>query len=344
MPFQPQNPQQSSFLGAAQGGAGLPMQPPSSSPQQGQPQQPQGLPPQMMAMLKQVAGMGRHGDTVLAHLTPGEKTVPPEVQTPKVLATLNKAYKDKGVSPEQFTVGSPQSSINPATQLPEYNFLSAFLPTALGLAGSIAFPALAPAMLGGNAMAAAAIGSGLGTTAGGLLAGQDPMQAGLSGLGSGLGGYMVGNMFSPAKDAATAAASSAPAAANAAKMTPMPGSLPSTSGLGMSSAANALPSTAGAAQPPLSDRLSSAFSDAWKNPNLAFGAGSLIGGQVGNYLGAPVKTSAAPRPSGFNDKMRPVGELPPWDQQLGMTNYRGPTANFSGFDPATNYPAAWRFF
>lgn len=317
----PQSPQ-SSFLGAAQQGGSSP-----APVMQGAP--PQGPDPQMLQMLMQAAKMGRGGDTLLAHLTPGEKTVPPEVQTPKVLATLNKAYKDKGVSPEQFTVGSPQSSTNPSTGLHEYNFMSAFLPMALGLAGSALFPAIAPAALSG--LAASSVGAGLGSTAGGLLAGQKPLQAGLGGLGSGLGGYALGSMFEPAKDAATAASG----------MTPGPNFAPSDiSRMTDMFAGNNPAVTAPAAMGnPDWTKLGGALPGGF---NPAQAAGSFAGGQVGSYLGQEPKPYTAPRPKGFDDKFVPDNR--PWNQQMGMTNYNGPQANFNGFNPATNYPAAWRFF
>lgn len=360
MPQLPPSPQ-SGFLATAmqgQGGGIPPQQPPMPG---GQPPPPQGLPPQMMAMLKQAATMGRGGDTTLAHLTPGEKTVPPEVQTPKVLATLNKAYKDKGVSPEQFTVGSPQSSVNPATGLNEYNFMSAFLPIAMGLAGSFLLPGVGTALgasagAGAGAAAGAAttglsdlalssIGSGLGTTAGGLLTGQKPLQAGLSGALGGLGGYALGNMStgltamgnvpeSAAKAAAPAAAnggmSAGPAFTNSdmARMTDMfAGNNPATA------AATAPQGWAGNSMSMLGQKF---------NPyQVAGGAG---GSQIGSYLGSPGKPYVAPKPAGFDDKMKQPGDLPPWNQQLGQTTYNGPQANFSGYNPATNYPAAWRFY
>lgn len=368
MPQMPnQAPPQSGFLAAAQQmqGGGMPTARPPMPPQ-AQPQQ-QGLPPQAKQMLQQVAGMGRHGDTLLAHLTPGEKTVPPEVQTPKVLATLDKAYKDKGVTSEQFTAGSPQSSINPATGLPEYNFMSSFLPIALGLAGSFALPMLAPSLMsaaaggtaaagtGLSALAGSSIGGGLGTTAGGLLAGQDPLQAGLSGALGGLGGYGLGSLMGSAAPAATSAASSSGAQAGnslagiSQEGQQLIGGMPRIQGMNsVSSMSNIGPTAANAANiapdkflNPEWTKMGGILKDGF-NPMQA--AGGVAGSALGNYLGAPPKPYTAPKPAGFNDRMRPVSELPPWDQQLGMTNYAGPSANFSGFNPATNFPAAWRFY
>lgn len=372
MPQMPlQAPPQSSFLGAAQqqgGGMPPPMRPPMppQAMQNGQPPQ-QGLPPQMMAMLKQVAGMGRNGDTLLAHLTPGEKTVPPEVQTPKVLATLDKAYKDKGVTSEQFTAGSPQSSINPATSLPEYNFMSSFLPIALGIAGSLLLPGVGTAlgasaggaaagagagaaagglggMLGGmSPLALSSIGGGLGTTAGGLLSGQDPMQAGLSGLMGGLGGYGMGSLMGGAGGAAAGAAGSAPSGMSPAGQQLASG-LPRIPGLSPSLTNSIGPTAENAASlgggNPEWTKLGGLLTGGFNPYQVAGGVG---GSALGNYLGKPDKPSAPHRPSGFDDKMRPVSELPPWNQQLGQTTYNGPVPSFSGFDPMTNYPASWRF-
>lgn len=373
MPQQAPSPQ-SSFLGAAQQAGSMPPQNTGAQPpmQDGQPQQ--GLSPQMLAMLKQVAGMGRNGDTTLAHLTPGEKTIPPEIQTPKVLSTLNKAYKDKGVSPEQFTVGSPQSSVNPATGLNEYNFMSAFLPIAMGLAGSFLLPGVGTALgasagaaggaaagagagglLGGlSPLALSSIGGGLGTTAGGLLSGQDPLQAGLSGALGGLGGYGLGSLMGSAAPAAATAASSGGAQAGnslagmsaggqqlASGLPRIPGMAASMGNVGptVANSANIVPD-AGKFLNPEWTKMGGFLKDGF-NPMQA--AGSVAGSAFGNYLGAPPKPYTPPRPSGFNDKMRPVGSLPPWNEQLGQNTYNGPTPNFSGYNPATNYPAAWRF-
>lgn len=351
-----------------------PMPPQSNPPSGGQPppmnpavimQMIDTLPPQVKQMIAQhimqnAAQQGRGGDTMLAHLTPGEKTVPPEVQTPKVLATLNKAYKEKGVQPQQFTAGTQQSSHNPSTGLPEYNFMSAFLPAALGIAGSIAAPELTPALLGQGALsgaAASAIGGGLGTTIGGLAAGQSPTQAALSGLGSGAGGYMMGNIGNGLTamgntPSAAATMSNADLAALAKSGVPldqiskMPGGATAL-GQGTSDVAKqGLAQGFGANSNPDLGNL-------WGNlPGMAQGnrlnplgmAGSALGGYVGGAIGAPPKSNKPAYPPGFNDPMHPVGSQGSAQQQLGMTNSVQPRPNYTGFNPMTNYPGAFNFF
>lgn len=315
------NPNVLAFMQAMKGG-----QPPQQPPQA-----PQGPPmsPQMMAMLakrqqmmknqvmgQQLAAQGRGGDTQIAHMTPGEIAVPPQVQSPKVLATLRKAFEAKHVSPAQFTVGSGVSSHNPATGQPEYNFMSAFLPAALGMTGAALAPMTGGASLLGSEAAAAAIGGGLGSTAGGLLAGETPLQAGLGGLGSAVGGYALGGGLSGAGGAANIAGNGA--------MTRMPSTLPSLT----------------PTNPILGSQwLGNAVNSAMNNPGRIIG--SAAGGYIGNAIGAPQKNVGPQLPPGFNNPLQPAGNF---QQQLGYNNYQGPMPNFNGFNPATNNPGAWNFF
>lgn len=338
-------------------GAGMPPPGPQSQP-------PQGIAPNIQHILQQLAQQGRGGDTMIAHLTPGEMEVPPEVQTPKVLATLKKAYKEKGVQPQQFTAGSPASSINPTTGLPEYNFMSAFLPAALGIAGSIAAPYLAPELLGAGVMGgttAAAVGGGLGTTVGGLAAGQSPTQAALSGLGSGIGGYALGNLGSgltaggnvPGQAGMNAAQEQAilsakdPAASMAvAQQMGLQPSGGAAGSLGANSASNLA-----------ANNVSQGFGSL-ANPTLSNGygmlpqgsinpmrtAGSALGGYIGGQLGATPKPAQPNYPPGFNTPMDPVGSKGSAQQQLGQATSVQPMPSFNGFNPATNYPAAYNFY
>lgn len=346
-PGMPQTPPPGMFqqMAQQQAGVGQPMMPNQGAAPGGQP--PQGLSPQIMQMLQMIASQGRNGDTLLAHLTPGEKTVPPEVQTPKVLATLNKAYKDKGVSPQQFTAGSPQSSINPATSLPEYNFLSSFLPLALGIAGSVAAPELMPALAASGSLIPAAVGTGVGTAAGGLLSGQKPLQAGLSGLGAGLGGYALGNLsngMTAMGNVPQAAAGSTGAAASGmtagSSFAPSDISRMSDMFAGNSVAPAAASAGAGASAP----WAGNSMNVAGMNFNPYQSAGSAIGGAVGNYLGAPQPKKGPAYPPGFNDPYTPVSQLKPWNQMLGQTTYNGPRANFTGYNPFTNFSNAYNFY
>lgn len=345
LPINPQMPPQSPppgmFAQMAQQPQGAPPNP-SAMPQGAAPQQMnpaiilqmiETLPPQIQKLLAQriiqnAASQGRGGDTMIAHLTPGEKTVPPEVQTPKVLATLNKAYKEKGVSPEQFTAGTPQSSRNPSTGLPEYNFMSAFLPAALGIAGSIAAPYLAPELM--SAATASAIGSGVGTTVGGLATGKSPTQAALSGLGAGAGGYVFGNLGNGLTAGGNLPAGSAMSGAPTGNIVG-----PNLPNPGMMTSGQVASQNPG---------FMNAVTNAASHPNYASMAGSTIGGAVGNSIGAPPKPKGPVYPPGFNTPMDPVGSKGSAQDQLGMTNSIQPRPNFTGYNPATNYPAAYNFF
>jgi len=120
-----------------------------------------------------MAMQGRYGDTELVHMSK------PEVQG---LASLG------------------QLTINPETGLPEAFKLKSLLPAIAGIAASFILPAAAPTIFGATGALGSlgtAAASGLGTFAGGLLAGQDPGQALLGGamsfgIGSILGGGTPG--------------------------------------------------------------------------------------------------------------------------------------------------------
>ncbi len=299
---------------------------------------------QMQRAGQQLAAQGRNGDTQIAHMTPGEISVPPQVQSPKVLATLKHEFAKKGTDISHAQVGNPASSRNPATGLPEYNFMSMFLPAALGIAGSLAMPGIGTA-LGvdlGSAAAASAIGGGLGSTAGGLLSGESPMQAGLSGLGSAAGGYALGGGLSGAGSSmSTDQVAKLGANFTPAQIAQMPGG---AAALGQS-AGNA---AGGAMGPPMPG-----WSNLWGNiPGYASGAhinplsavGSAVGGALGNAIGAPAKSVGPQLPPGFNTPLTPTSQLPSFQQQLGYNTYKGPTPNFTGYNPQTNNPGAFNFY
>jgi len=69
-----------------------------------------------------MAQYGRNGDTMMAHVAPGEMVVPPEIlqRNPKVARGLGMAFADAGADPLRYTVGSGQNSINPVTGEPEF--------------------------------------------------------------------------------------------------------------------------------------------------------------------------------------------------------------------------------
>ena len=116
------------------------------------------------------AMQGRYGDTELVHMSK------PEVQG---LASLG------------------QLTVNPVTGLPEAFSLKSLLPAIGGIAATAFLgPAAAGLFTGANAgLLGGALAGGLGTAAGGLLAGQKPGQALLSGVLGGAMSYGLGSLM-----------------------------------------------------------------------------------------------------------------------------------------------------
>jgi hypothetical protein len=133
-------------------------------------------------MMQNMARYGRGGDTMMAHVTPGEMVVPKEVlrNSPQVARGLGTAFRDVGADPKRYVVGSGQNSINPVTGEREFFFdeiIGALFgggggsllsnPMVQGALGNLAVqairgkkPSLRDALIGG------AIGGGLGAISG----------------------------------------------------------------------------------------------------------------------------------------------------------------------------------
>lgn len=263
---------------------------------QGAPQQPGAGQPHMTPA--QMAAQGRFGDSTIAHLTPGEVQVPPQVQTPQLMHMLAQAFAKAGVSPQQFTAGSPQSSHNPATGAPEYSLLAALLPILGGVGGNLIAPGI-----GG------AIGGALGGAAGGAAdhAGTTNMLA--SAAGGGLGGYIGGGGMSGGGAAGAAAPSTSPF------------------GSGLSAAANPELNTSAAAteaMPAGAAGGSPSYTQMLK-PGLGAGLGSAVGGM----LAPPSSSQQSGLPPGFNNPMGPI--TPNFNQLLGNGQANRPS--FGGYSP-----------
>lgn len=315
------NPNLAAF-GQMAGGPQMPPQmPPGAPPGAGAPSPGMGGPPPAMAPQgapqaapqrrytpQEMAALGRYGDKVIAHLTPGEIEVPPQVQTPKLLVELRKAFTKAGVSPAQFTAGSPQSSTNPQTGVPEYNFLSALMPMLAGGAASIFAPELLPGMspwLAGALGGAAAGGLGSSLTGGNFLNG-----AMLGGLSGGLGGAAgLGGLMSNGAPAPLAMSPESAAAAQAA-----PNQTSFLNGL-------------------------------LKNPAAMGVAGLGAGALLANAGNGTTSGPSPAYPPGFTTPMTPFGQLGSAQGQLGQNQYRGPMPNMAGYNPLqVGMNGGWNFF
>lgn len=291
-------------------------------------------PGQMRLTPAELAAMGRFGDTTIAHLTPGEIAVPPQVQTPQVKAVIGQAFQQAGVSPEKFVAGSPAASINPASGVPEYSFWSAILPV-LGAAAGSFIPGVGTA-------AGMAIGGAAGGALGAGVDGGNLGQIALSGLGGAAGGYVgggglgsLGGLVGTEAAGAAAGAAGEMGAAGAsgiagagaatpfgnAAITRMPGSV--LSEVGMSAPVVANEGMAGAvAAPSFWDSIKSV---PWRGATLA-GLGSSAGSML-----APTPQQSSSLPPGFNSPMRPLN--PNYNAILG--NQNNPAPSFQGYNPYT---------
>ena len=158
---------------------------------------------------QRLAEFGRNGDIYVIHAAEGETVIPMEVlnANPQIKQLLFAQMKDMGLDPQEFVVGNELNSINPVTGLPEFFLKSIFrsvkkavkkvfkfakkiAPIAIPIAASaFGFPFLGTAFLKGT-FGAAALGSGLGSLAGGGSL-KDAFKSaliggGISTLGSGL--------------------------------------------------------------------------------------------------------------------------------------------------------------
>jgi hypothetical protein len=302
---------------------GMPMgAPPPGGPMMGgSPPPGGGAPPGLTGVEAQkLASMGRNGDTLMAHLTPGEIEIPPQLQNPQLLKELSALFHRHGVDIAQFTAGSPQSSTNPQTHVPEYNFLSALLPSLLGIVGGVG-----GTMLGGpmGGMAGAALGSGAGTAFGGGNAGQIGLSALGAGLGEGVGGGTIGSLWGGGGGDAAAGALGGVGQAAAS-----PGV---TAGLADALGPQSLGGASGGGGG-MMDQLGNAW-----NTKAALGA--AFGGSMGGALASP--TAKAPEANttapGFSNHMPAINSAAAggnYQQQLG--NGSAPTTpSFFGYNPQT---------
>lgn len=140
-----------------------------------------------------LAAQGRGGDSLMAHLTPGDTVIPAQVmeKLPSHIQDAIKTHFEKaGADPSSFVAGSPSQKINPTTGQPEFGFFSSIVHSIADFAGgdlgTIAGTALGS--LVGAPELGAIIGGGLGS------AGANAVQGGslsgdlIAGIGGGIGG------------------------------------------------------------------------------------------------------------------------------------------------------------
>ena len=159
----------------------------------------------------ELAEFGREGDNRIAHVADGETVIPMEVfeEDPALKAALFDRMREMGIEPERYVVGNELNSINPVTGQPEFFLKKLFKGIKKAVKGVVkVFKKIAPIVLsvglnflfpGLGAIAAGALGSGIGTLVqGGNL--KDAFKAALSGgavggISSGIGSVMKGGDF-----------------------------------------------------------------------------------------------------------------------------------------------------
>ena len=112
-----------------------------------------------------LAAQGRNGDTMLSHTTVGETVIPQEIldKNPNLRKDLQNAFDYEDIPMDQYVVGSGVMSINPATGLPEFSWLSKSWKSVrktVKKAGPV-IGAIVGGMIGGPV--GASIGAGIGT-------------------------------------------------------------------------------------------------------------------------------------------------------------------------------------
>jgi hypothetical protein len=167
---------------------------------------------QFPALAQRMAAMGRGGDDTLAHVQTGELIIPAALlaQDPALKEGLFQRLRDMGIEdPERYVVGAEGNSLNPETGIPEFFLKKLFRGIKKAVKGVVkVLKKIAPIVLpialnflfpGMGAVAAGALGSGIGTLAqGGSF--KDALKSALiggitGGVASGVGGAISGEGF-----------------------------------------------------------------------------------------------------------------------------------------------------
>jgi hypothetical protein len=268
------------------------------------------------------AQKGRFGDTMMAHMTPGEIAVPPQVQTPGVLAALQQAFKTAGADVRQFAAGSPYAAHNPDTGQQEFSLWSALLPVVGAIGGGL---------IGGPVGAAA--GGALGGGAGGAIDHTGAAGMMLGALGGAGGGYLgagggLGGLLGSGGGATGAAGAAGSAATNA------PLGDAAQSAMAVRMAAGDSPAMIGAGTFPQAAAPSPSLMSLAKT-----GLSAGMGAGIGQSLAPP--SSGSNTPPGFNQPMGPVN---PNAMIGGRPAASAPS--FAGYNPYTSVTSGspYRFY
>jgi len=135
---------------------------------------------ELAALAQQIAAAGRGPDTTLAHLTPGEVVLPPEMmESPSFETAVENRFRELDLNPEQYVVGMGIASLNPQTGLEEFGFFKK-----LGKKLKKVAKVIAPA-----AMLIPGVGTAVGAALGGIgsLGGAALGKIGLGGVAKGIG-------------------------------------------------------------------------------------------------------------------------------------------------------------
>lgn len=135
--------------------------------------------------LESLAIHGRHGDTLIGHLSTGEMVLPrPIANDPILKRELFNAFERHELNPNQYSVGHYENSLNPITGVPEFGFFKKIGKSIKKVAGTIG--TVVGFAVGGPA--GAAIGGGIG---GGVQTGS--LKGAVKGAAT---GYVLGNVAS----------------------------------------------------------------------------------------------------------------------------------------------------
>lgn len=126
--------------------------------------------PTQNPVVDDMAAVGRKGDSMMAHVTPGDYVIPKDilVKHPDFLVKLKKVMQDENEDYRTHMIGSGFENVNPQTGAPEFGFGKAFKKIARTAGGAV-----------GGAVGNLTGNDSLGRAAGGITG------AGLGGIGGG---------------------------------------------------------------------------------------------------------------------------------------------------------------